>query len=177
MIAGQDASSTVSNLVEKAKTLWSEVFGQHDVLFYVCVIVIVLYIALAKPENTPAFFSNAWTKVALSLIVFIVTLHDPVLGLLFAFAMVLSISYSYINNVNIDNYSFANQEMPQHESFQNMEKPKMPECDCAAGEQDPSCQCNSDLTEKQHTEVHESFQCDGVEGYEKDDTVAPFTSN
>jgi hypothetical protein len=134
------SSKSVSAVATASSTVaswFTSVFGKHDVLFYVCVVVILFYIAMARPENTPAFFSTAAAKVILTFIIFLVTIHDPILGLIFGVAMVLSISYSYINNMNIDNYSFSNRT--KYDSFQDYSAPVAPPpTDSCPASMDPS---------------------------------------
>jgi len=134
------SSKSVSAVATAGSTIaswFTSVFGKHDVLFYVCVVVILFYIAMARPENTPAFFSTAAAKVILTFIIFLVTIHDPILGLVFGVAMVLSISYSYINNMNIDNYSFSNRT--KDDRFQDYSAPVAPPpTDSCPASMDPS---------------------------------------
>jgi hypothetical protein len=63
-------------------------------LTYVCAAVIVLYVAVAKPGNTPAMFRNLFFKVALFAFVFLATVLDPLLGTFFGLAMILSVLYA-----------------------------------------------------------------------------------
>ena len=72
----------------------TKTFGQVEPLTYVCAAVIVLYIAIAKPSNTPSFFNHPIFKAILFIVVFVVTLMDPVIGTLFGLAMVLSVAYA-----------------------------------------------------------------------------------
>jgi len=67
-----------------------------DPLSIVCAIVVVAYIGLANPSNTPAFFGSTVFKVLIFAVVVIVTLMDTKIGVIFGLAMVLSVSYSYI---------------------------------------------------------------------------------
>jgi MFS superfamily sulfate permease-like transporter len=73
-------------------------FANVEPLSYVCAAVIVLYIAIAKPSNTPSFFGHPAFKAVLFIVVFLVTMMDPVIGILFGLAMVLSVSYSQSTN-------------------------------------------------------------------------------
>ena len=79
-----------NDLVSEIKNTFSNV----EPLSYVCAAVIVLYIAIAKPSNTPSFFGHPAFKAVLFIVVFLVTMMDPVIGILFGLAMVLSVSYS-----------------------------------------------------------------------------------
>ena len=69
-------------------------FSNIEPLSYVCAAVIILYMVLAKPSNTPSFFGHPAFKAVLFIVVFVVTMMDPVIGILFGLAMVLSVSYS-----------------------------------------------------------------------------------
>ena len=134
------STKSVSAVATAGSTIaswFTTVFGKHDILFYVCVVVILFYIAMARPENTPAFFSTAAAKVILTFIIFLVTIHDPILGLIFGVAMVLSISYSYINNMNIDNYSFSNNRT-KGDRFQDYSDSAPVSTDSCSPSMDPS---------------------------------------
>ena len=57
--------------------------------------VVTVYIALVNPSNTPAFFSNTWFKLVLFAFVIVVfVLEGPLVGTMFAIAMVLPVVYS-----------------------------------------------------------------------------------
>ena len=83
-----------NNLVSEIKNTFSNV----EPLTYICCAVIILYMILAKPSNTPSFFRNSVFKGVLFVIVFLIILKDPVIGILFGLAMVLSVCYSNKNN-------------------------------------------------------------------------------
>lgn len=67
-----------------------------DPLSLVCALVVVIYIALAHPNNTPVFFGSRVFKFLIFTVVVIVTLMDTKIGVIFGLAMVLSVAYSYI---------------------------------------------------------------------------------
>ena len=71
-----------------------------DPLSIVCAIVVVVYIGLANPGNTPAFFGSVVFKLLIFAVVVVVTLMDTKIGVIFGFAMVLSVSYSYMRNIS-----------------------------------------------------------------------------
>jgi hypothetical protein len=83
-----------NNLVSEITNTFSNI----EPLSYVCAAVIILYMAVAKPSNTPSFFGHPAFKAVLFIVVFFVTMMDPVIGILFGLAMVLSISYSHKKN-------------------------------------------------------------------------------
>jgi len=72
-------------------------FKSKPLLFYVCLVILLIYICIANPRNTPAFFSTFWMKGILFLLVCFFTFHDHMLGCFFAFAMFLTIAYSYLH--------------------------------------------------------------------------------
>ena len=67
-----------------------------DPLAIVCAVVVVVYISLASPANTPAFFGSAAFKALIFAVVAIVVAIDTKIGVIFGLAMVLSVSYSYM---------------------------------------------------------------------------------
>jgi hypothetical protein len=99
LVAG--AVKTSSSWIESLfYTNWKSMFENRDIMFYLCSLIIVIYIAVAKPENTPSMFSSMWFRVFIFVFVWLVSLHDPVLGVLFGLSMVLSITYSILNEMN-----------------------------------------------------------------------------
>lgn len=69
-----------------------------DPLSLVCALVVVIYIALAHPNNTPAFFGSRVFKFVIFTVVVVVTLMDTKIGVIFGLAMTLSVAYSYIRS-------------------------------------------------------------------------------
>ena len=69
-----------------------------DPLAIVCAAVVVIYIGLANPDNTPAFFSTVAFKVIIFAVVAVVTAMDTKIGVIFGLAMALSVSYSYMKS-------------------------------------------------------------------------------
>lgn len=64
-------------------------------LSWVLLTIVTLYIALVNPSNTPAFFSNSVFKFVLfAFVVIVYVLEGPLIGTMFAIAMVLPVVYS-----------------------------------------------------------------------------------
>ena len=85
-----------------------------NILFYISVLLLLVYICVANPSNTPLFFSTFWMKGIIFLLIVLFTFHDHMLGCLFAVAMILTIVYSHLNKsvsssssspIVIDNYT------------------------------------------------------------------------
>lgn len=75
-------------------------FSSDETLTYICVALIVVYFAIAKPYNTPTFFTNPFVKAIVMLFVVYVASQNLVLGLAFGLSMALTICYSHINTVD-----------------------------------------------------------------------------
>lgn len=162
--SSSSSSKAITSFGETIKKSWMAVFGEYDLLFYVCVAVILLYITMAKPENTPAFYSNAWVKLVLFLIVFVVMVHDPLLGTLFGFAMVLSVGYSNVNSMNMDTFASppSSPESPMTTA---------PNCDCSSMDPSQPCQCNNDMSTPAAPSLSPpSQEMMGMEGYTHPDS-------
>ena len=64
-------------------------------LSWVLLAIVTLYISLVNPSNTPAFFSNGIFKFVLfAFVVVVYVLEGPLIGTMFAIAMVLPVIYS-----------------------------------------------------------------------------------
>jgi hypothetical protein len=68
--------------------------SNDDILSYVCVCVIGVFVVIAKPENTSPFFGHPAVKALLFVIVAAVVYTDLKLGVLFGLAMLMTIVYS-----------------------------------------------------------------------------------
>ena len=82
----------------------------EDILSWVCVLVIGVFMVIAKPENTSTLFSNPVAKAVIFLIIVGVVYTDLKLGVLFGLAMLMTIVYSQMTSSNSEVESFANDE-------------------------------------------------------------------
>lgn len=80
------------------KTMQSLCGENCDPLSLVCAVGVLVYIGLASPQNTPAFFGSVAFKVVIFAVVIAVTLMDTKIGVIFGLAMVLSVCYSYMRS-------------------------------------------------------------------------------
>jgi hypothetical protein len=68
-----------------------------DYLMFACFFLIVSYVAIATPQNTPSLFAHPLVKAAIFVLVIYVCHQNMHLGLAFGLAMVLTICYSNLN--------------------------------------------------------------------------------
>jgi len=113
------ASKTASQGL--GKTLAS-FFGENDPMVYVCIVLILVYVAIAKPSNTPGFFRNPIVKVLVVALVAYVAHQNLLLGIIFGLSMVLTIAYAHQNS--IDGFTedenqppMVQQQQPEIQSF------------------------------------------------------------
>lgn len=102
----EKTKSTLSNakrlvssnkLVNNVKSVFVSLFGENDPLCYVCILLILVYVAIARPSNTPGFFRNGGVKLVILFLVAVVAHQNLLLGLVFGLAMVLTITYAHQN--------------------------------------------------------------------------------
>ena len=93
------ASSLASNLASQGKELLAKL-KQTDGLTWAVLAAIVIYVAVASPVNTPTIFRNSLFRFFLFAFVVVVFLVEgPVIGTMFALAMLLPIVYSSMGTV------------------------------------------------------------------------------
>ena len=114
--------------------------------------VVTVYIALVNPSNTPAFFSNTWFKLVLFAFVIVVfVLEGPLVGTMFAIAMVLPIVYSSLRegyeNPFIERYEGAGEDVTEESSTEE------------------------NTTEENGTEKDSSVEVGSIEGHVEEDGV------
>ena len=85
--------STLESGLESATKNATKSFGHG--MCYLCVVLILVYVAFANPSNTPRMFKHPLAKVLIFLLIFLVAYQNVVLGLVFGLAMVLVIVYAY----------------------------------------------------------------------------------
>ena len=76
--------------------------SNDDILSWVCVFVIGVFVIIAKPENTSNLFSNPIVKAILFIIIVAVVYTDLKLGILFGLAMLMTIIYSQMKTSNYE---------------------------------------------------------------------------
>lgn len=94
------SSSLKSSVLSQGQVLMSKL-QNIDPLSWAVIAVIVVYIAVARPSNTPSVFKNSLFRLvvfAFVAVVFIV--EGPMIGTMFALAMLLPVVYS-----NVQSYS------------------------------------------------------------------------
>lgn len=83
------STSSLTTILAKLKSI--------DALTWAVLAVIVVYIAIANPQNTPGVFRNPIVRFILfSFVVVVYLLEDPVVGTMFALAMLLPVVYSSV---------------------------------------------------------------------------------
>jgi hypothetical protein len=85
--------------------------------------VVTVYIALVNPSNTPAFFSNTWFKLVLFAFVIVVfVLEGPLVGTMFAIAMVLPVVYSSLREGYENPFIERYEDLVENEMEKNTQK-------------------------------------------------------
>ena len=88
------ASSFTSGLASQGAALVGKL-KQTDGLTWAVLAAIVLYVAVASPANTPTIFRNSLFRfVVFAFVVVVFLVEGPVIGTMFALAMLLPIVYS-----------------------------------------------------------------------------------
>jgi hypothetical protein len=95
------ANRTMSSFRSSVSSMNSE-----EILSYVCVTVIGLFIIIAKPENTAVFFSHPAVKALLFVIVAAVVYADVKVGMLFGIAVTLTLVYSHMTAAQLSEERF-----------------------------------------------------------------------
>jgi len=97
---GESSASLTKKTVsvgQKIKASLANLFGSNDPMVYVCVLLILIYVAIARPSNTPKIFRNALVKILIVGLVVYVASQNLLLGLVFGLSMVLTIAYAHQN--------------------------------------------------------------------------------
>ena len=92
--ASSSASRFTSGLASQGAALVGKL-KQTDGLTWAVLAAIVLYVAVASPANTPTIFRNSLFRfVVFAFVVVVFLVEGPVIGTMFALAMLLPIVYS-----------------------------------------------------------------------------------
>ena len=92
--ASSSASRFTSGLASQGAALFDKL-TQTDGLTWAVLAAIVLYVAVASPANTPTIFRNSLFRfVVFAFVVVVFLVEGPVIGTMFALAMLLPIVYS-----------------------------------------------------------------------------------
>jgi hypothetical protein len=92
--SSSSASRFTSGLASQGAALVGKL-KQTDGLTWAVLAAIVLYVAVASPANTPAIFRNSLFRfVVFAFVVVVFLVEGPVIGTMFALAMLLPIVYS-----------------------------------------------------------------------------------
>ena len=92
--ASSSASRFTSGLASQSAALVGKL-KQTDGLTWAVLAAIVLYVAVASPANTPTIFRNSLFRfVVFAFVVVVFLVEGPVIGTMFALAMLLPIVYS-----------------------------------------------------------------------------------
>jgi len=73
----------------------------ENMLTSACIGLMVIYIAIAKPQNTPTFFTHPVVKAVVLLFVIYVATQNHLLGLAFGLSMLLTIAYANCCQSNV----------------------------------------------------------------------------
>lgn len=73
-------------------------FSTDNVLFLTCAILIVIYVAIATPRNTPSFFSHPLVKAGIFVLILYVCQQNVHLGVAFGLSMVLTLCYAHLQS-------------------------------------------------------------------------------
>ena len=88
------SSSTKSSIPSQSSDLLSKL-QSVDAMSWAVLAVIVVYVAVASPSNTPSVFKNSLFRlVVFAFVVVVFVVEGPMIGTMFALAMVLPIVYS-----------------------------------------------------------------------------------
>lgn len=102
------ASSITTDLASQGQKLLAKL-KQTDSLTWAVLAAIVIYVAVASPTNTPTIFRNSLFRFFLFAFVVVVFLVEgPVIGTMFALAMLLPVVYS---NMGVQQEGFEDHEL------------------------------------------------------------------
>jgi hypothetical protein len=88
------SSSSKSSILSQGQELLNKLLSV-DPLSWAVIAVVVVYIAVARPSNTPSVFKNSLFRLAVFAFVAVVFIVEgPMIGTMFALAMLLPVVYS-----------------------------------------------------------------------------------
>lgn len=88
------SSSSKSTILSQGQDILNKL-QSVDPLSWAVLAVIVVYIAVARPSNTPSIFKNSFFRlVVFALVAVVFVVEGPMIGSMFALAMLLPVVYS-----------------------------------------------------------------------------------
>lgn len=92
------SNSSKSSILSQSQEVFSKL-QSVDPLSWAVLAVIVVYVAVARPSNTPSIFKNSLFRLVVFVFVAIVFIVEgPMIGTMFALAMILPVIYSNLQN-------------------------------------------------------------------------------
>lgn len=92
------SSLSKSSILSQGQELLNKL-NSLDPLTWAVLVVIVVYIAVARPSNTPSIFKNSLFRLVVFVFVAVVFIVEgPMIGTMFALAMLLPVVYSNMQN-------------------------------------------------------------------------------
>lgn len=88
----------------------------ENIWYYACIALLLVYIAIARPSNTPRFFNNGFVKILVFVLVAFVLYNNLILGVLLGLAMVLTIAYAQSDTIEMVNENFTDSVLTQLEN-------------------------------------------------------------
>lgn len=94
----RSSSLSKSSILSQGQELLNKL-NSLDPLTWAVLVVIVVYIAVARPSNTPSIFKNSLFRLVVFVFVAVVFIVEgPMIGTMFALAMLLPVVYSNMQN-------------------------------------------------------------------------------
>lgn len=88
--------------------------NNENILQFIAIILLIIYIGLSNVSSTPLFFKNTLWKITCFIIVFFISTKTPSIALALSFVLLLSIMYSEIKyhlKMKKENFTVASQEI------------------------------------------------------------------
>ena len=94
------SSSSKSTILSQGQDILNKL-QSVDPLSWAVLAVIVVYIAVARPSNTPSIFKNSFFRlVVFALVAVVFVVEGPMIGTMFALAMLLPVVYSNMQHTS-----------------------------------------------------------------------------